>query len=60
MDGDCDLLLIETSQDMLEVKAAVMGVQDAFARTGRKIPVQALFQPAGIWRYSGKLKPVHW
>jgi 5-methyltetrahydrofolate--homocysteine methyltransferase len=40
MDGDCDLLLVETSQDMLEVKAAVMGVQDAFARTGRKIPLQ--------------------
>jgi 5-methyltetrahydrofolate--homocysteine methyltransferase len=40
MDGDCDVLLIETSQDMLEVKAAVMGAQDAFARTGRKIPIQ--------------------
>ena len=40
LDGDCDLLLIETSQDMLEVKAAVMGVQDAFARTGRKVPLQ--------------------
>jgi 5-methyltetrahydrofolate--homocysteine methyltransferase len=40
LDGDCDLLLVETSQDMLEVKAAVMGVQDAFARTGRKIPLQ--------------------
>jgi len=40
MDGDCDLLIVETSQDMLEVKAAVMGVQDAFARTGRKIPLQ--------------------
>lgn len=40
MDGDCDLLLVETSQDMLEVKAAVMGIQDAFARSGRRIPVQ--------------------
>ncbi|MCX6549559.1 MAG: methylenetetrahydrofolate reductase C-terminal domain-containing protein, partial [Acidobacteria bacterium] len=40
IDGDCDLLLIETSQDILEVKAALMGVQDAFARTGRRIPVQ--------------------
>jgi 5-methyltetrahydrofolate--homocysteine methyltransferase len=38
--GDCDVLLLETSQDILEVKAAIMGVQDAFARTGRKIPVQ--------------------
>ncbi len=40
LDGDCDLLLIETSQDMLEVKAAIMGVQDAFARSSRKVPVQ--------------------
>jgi 5-methyltetrahydrofolate--homocysteine methyltransferase len=40
LDGDCDLLLIETSQDMLEVKAAIMGVQDAFARSGRKVPLQ--------------------
>ena len=38
--GGCDLLLIETSQDMLEVKAAIMGVQYAFARTGRRIPLQ--------------------
>jgi 5-methyltetrahydrofolate--homocysteine methyltransferase len=38
--GDCDLLLLETSQDILEVKAAIMGVQDAFAKKGCKIPVQ--------------------
>jgi 5-methyltetrahydrofolate--homocysteine methyltransferase len=40
INGDCDLLLVETSQDMLEVKAALMGIQDAFTRTRRKIPVQ--------------------
>jgi 5-methyltetrahydrofolate--homocysteine methyltransferase len=40
IDGGCDLLLLETSQDMLEVKAAIMGVQHAFALTGRKIPLQ--------------------
>ena len=40
MEGDCDLLIVETSQDMLEVKAAIMGVQDAFARSVRKIPLQ--------------------
>ena len=38
--GGCDLLLLETSQDMLEVKAAIMGVQSAFARTRMKIPLQ--------------------
>ena len=47
--GGCDLLLIETSQDMLEVKAAIMGVQYAFARTGKRIPlqVQVTLDPTG-------------
>ena len=40
IEGGCDLLLLETSQDMLEVKAAIIGVQHAFALTGRKIPLQ--------------------
>jgi 5-methyltetrahydrofolate--homocysteine methyltransferase len=40
IEGGCDLLLLETSQDMLEVKAAIMGLQHAFALTGRKIPLQ--------------------
>ena len=38
--GGCDLLLLETSQDMLEVRAAIIGVQHAFAETGKKIPLQ--------------------
>jgi 5-methyltetrahydrofolate--homocysteine methyltransferase len=38
--GGVDLLLIETSQDLLEVKAAVQGVQQAFAETGRRVPLQ--------------------
>jgi len=38
--GGCDLLLLETSQDMVEVKAAITGVRRAFASTGRRIPVQ--------------------
>ncbi|MBU6427409.1 MAG: homocysteine S-methyltransferase family protein [Cyanobacteria bacterium REEB65] len=40
VEGGCDLLLVETSQDILEVRAAVAGIQDAFARLGRRIPVQ--------------------
>jgi len=38
--GGCDLLLIETSQDLLEVKAAIMGVRHAFAETGVRLPLQ--------------------
>lgn len=39
--GGVDLLLIETSQDILEVKAAITGIHDAFAQTGIYLPIQA-------------------
>jgi len=35
-----DLCLIETSQDILEVKAAISGVHKAFVETGISVPVQ--------------------
>ncbi|MFN8482022.1 MAG: homocysteine S-methyltransferase family protein [Anaerolineae bacterium] len=40
LDGGVDVLLIETSQDILEVKAAILGIQAAFAETGRRVPLQ--------------------
>jgi 5-methyltetrahydrofolate--homocysteine methyltransferase len=39
--GSVDLLLIETSQDILEVKAAITGIQKAFDETGLSVPIQA-------------------
>jgi len=39
--GGVDLLLIETSQDILEVKAAITGCHRAFDETGVYLPVQA-------------------
>ena len=39
--GGVDLLLIETSQDILEVKAIIDGIQRAFIRTGKQLPIQA-------------------
>jgi 5-methyltetrahydrofolate--homocysteine methyltransferase len=39
--GGVDLLLIETSQDILEVKAAIDGIQQAFRETGESLPIQA-------------------
>lgn len=39
--GGVDLLLIETSQDILEVKAAIVGCHRAFAETGVSLPIQA-------------------
>ncbi|HYO89708.1 MAG TPA: homocysteine S-methyltransferase family protein [Candidatus Limnocylindrales bacterium] len=40
IEGSADLLLIETSQDILEVKAAVWGIQRCFASLGVRIPLQ--------------------
>ncbi len=39
LEGGADLLLIETAQDILEVKAAVFGCREAFARAGREVPI---------------------
>ena len=39
--GGVDLLLIETAQDILEVKAAIHGIHDAFERSGVVLPIQA-------------------
>src|SRR5687767_6183751 len=41
IEGGVDLLLIETSQDILEVKAAVAGIERLFEELGRRIPLQA-------------------
>ncbi len=38
--GGADLLIIETAQDILEVKAAIFGARDAFKATGRAVPIQ--------------------
>jgi len=41
LQGGVDLLLIETSQDILEVKATITGIQKAFEETGIWLPLQA-------------------
>ncbi|HEU0018669.1 MAG TPA: methionine synthase [Thermoleophilaceae bacterium] len=38
--GGADLLIIETAQDILEVKAAIFGAREAFRTTGRRLPIQ--------------------
>lgn len=38
--GGVDVLLIETSQDILEVKAVIIGIQKAFEETGEVLPIQ--------------------
>jgi 5-methyltetrahydrofolate--homocysteine methyltransferase len=39
--GGSDLLVIETAQDILEVKAAIFGARAAFESTGTTLPIQA-------------------
>ena len=38
--GGADLIIIETAQDILEVKAAIFGAREAFKATGRAVPIQ--------------------
>src|SRR3982751_3791277 len=41
VEGGADLLIIETAQDILEVKASIFGAREAFKLTGRAVPIQA-------------------
>src|SRR6185437_2212620 len=40
LDGGVDLIIIETAQDILEVKAAVFGAREAAKAVGRTVPIQ--------------------
>jgi 5-methyltetrahydrofolate--homocysteine methyltransferase len=40
VNGGVDLIIIETAQDILEVKAAVFGAREAFKLLGRGVPIQ--------------------
>ncbi|SES38654.1 methionine synthase [Psychrobacillus sp. OK032] len=39
VEGGSDLILLETSQDMLNVKAATIGIKQAFTETGKELPI---------------------
>src|SRR3954465_9987114 len=41
LEGGVDLLIVETAQDILEVKAAIFGMREAFKSAGRSVPIQA-------------------
>ena len=49
IEGGVDLLLLETSQDTLNVKAGLEGIDRAFAELGKEIPVavQGTVEPMG-------------
>src|SRR3954471_1547813 len=40
LQGGVDLIIIETAQDILEVKAAIFGTREAFRTVGRSTPIQ--------------------
>ena len=39
VEGGSDLILLETSQDMLNVKAACIGIKQAFSETEKELPI---------------------
>ncbi|MHB1538270.1 MAG: methionine synthase [Solirubrobacteraceae bacterium] len=39
IDGGVDLIIVETAQDILEVKAAIFGAREAFKLSGRAVPI---------------------
>jgi 5-methyltetrahydrofolate--homocysteine methyltransferase len=41
IDGGVDLVIVETAQDILEVKAAIFGVRSAIKSTGTTVPIHA-------------------
>lgn len=41
IEGGADFMLLETQQDILEVKAAIVGIHKAFAECGKVLPIQA-------------------
>ena len=41
VEGGVDLLIIETVQDILELKAAIAGAHEYFRESGRSVPIQA-------------------
>jgi len=41
LEGGADIIIIETAQDILEVKAAIFGTREAFKAVGREVPIQA-------------------
>ncbi|WP_251549909.1 methionine synthase [Neobacillus muris] len=49
IDGGVDLLLLETSQDMLNVKAGFTGIERAFEKSGKKLPlfISGTIEPMG-------------
>jgi 5-methyltetrahydrofolate--homocysteine methyltransferase len=38
--GGADVLILETCQDMLEMKAQMLAAREAFERVGRRVPIQ--------------------
>ena len=39
MSGNVDLLLIETCQDVLQIKSSLQGIEQAFNATNKRVPL---------------------
>ena len=49
LEGGADVLILETCQDMLEMKAQILAAREAFGRAARRVPIQCsvTLDPAG-------------
>ncbi len=49
LEGGVDLLIVETTQDTLNMKAASLGIEEAFQETGQRLPIilSATIEPMG-------------
>jgi len=60
VDGGADLIQIETTQDMLQIKSAIIAANDVFIRKNKKLPliVQATIQENGRMLLGSDMKTV--
>src|SRR5437870_3324275 len=58
VEGGADILFLETQQDTLNVKAALLGIDRAFAEAGRVLPRRGLGEHhRGLLRDHGRARP---
>lgn len=59
--GGADLLVVETAQDTLNVKAAFIGIERAFAKTGLRVPLMlsVTIEPMGTMLAGQTVEALH-
>ena len=50
-DGGVDLFIVETCQDVLQIKAALNGIEETFAKKGDRRPIMVSSNYGIFWHY---------